>query len=389
MMVSVMAEQPKAATVQARIMAEETAGRRGGPVSRPSKGLSFINAVTPSWDPQSLQVASNWAIWKVAEGASPQKVVTLPDTALPMGWSPDGKEFAFLKLKFKDIKVGRKTASVHEPLPDLYVTNDLKPASGKLIARNVLSAVWSPKGERLAIYQTDQRDPTSPWRAVLAIVDKASGSAIRLDELTLGIFSIPIEPPAWSPDGKTIAYVKEDDEIWLTNVDGSQRRQLTHIGPKYFAHYLQALKWATDGKSIKFLLSDRTIITYPVAIPQYLCSVDVQTGEITYNSQDLTPETHFIYAATWSPDASRVVLLVYGENMEVWVTREDGTGLAQVASHKGGLPREKDLPHRDMFWQSWGVHQAQPAWSPDGKRIAYMHPSALGKLYVLTLDDCS
>ena len=67
---------------------------------------------------------------------------------------------------------------------------------------------------------------------------------------------VPIdELPAWSPDGKKVAFMSEragNYDIWVMNSDGSNHRQLTTHKAQD-----QAPSWSPDGKKIVFL-SNRT-----------------------------------------------------------------------------------------------------------------------------------
>src|SRR5258708_46481 len=56
--------------------------------------------------------------------------------------------------------------------------------------------------------------------------------------------------PAWSPDGKQIAFVRNTDgkpQVFLLNLDGGEAMQLTH-----FRFGASSPKWSPDGKELLF-----------------------------------------------------------------------------------------------------------------------------------------
>ena len=87
-------------------------------------------------------------------------------------------------------------------------------------------AKWSPKGDQLIVALAN------PGRGfALAIVNR-DGSAYR----ALTNFADQEESPAWSPDGKLIAFDgfrAPTQQVWVMNADGSGARQLTSGIPKF------------------------------------------------------------------------------------------------------------------------------------------------------------
>ena len=54
--------------------------------------------------------------------------------------------------------------------------------------------------------------------------------------------------PAWSPDGRTIAFFS-GSKIYLMNADGSEHRPLTNLQPGRMPN----LAWSPDGRKLAFL----------------------------------------------------------------------------------------------------------------------------------------
>jgi TolB protein len=111
---------------------------------------------------------------------------------------------------------------------------------------------WSPDGERI-VYTV-----CSASEAGRLYVMNADGSGRRRlgasvvqRLLNLGAAD---EEPAWSPDGKKIAFASEDNgDIYAMNVDGSGRTRLTDI-PGY-DHWPPT--WSLDGTRIAFTSEDK------------------------------------------------------------------------------------------------------------------------------------
>src|SRR4029077_7283177 len=104
--------------------------------------------------------------------------------------------------------------------------------------------------------------------------------------------------PAWSPDGKKIAFMSNRDggdiEIYVMNVDGSQQTRLTNA-PGRDAHP----SWSPDGKNIYFQ-SPRD-----GGMPQiYVMKAD-GSGQ-----RRLTHNAGFTGVPLASPDGRRIVFMV-------------------------------------------------------------------------------
>lgn len=152
--------------------------------------------------------------------------------------------------------------------------------------------------------------------------------------------------PAWSPDGQRIAYVTDANsqflQIWVMAKDGNNRRQLTSeaIGVKW----ADALSWSPGGTHLAF--TGAPSMGDPSQI--YLLDVAKQVPE------KLTSHLNGAFDPAFSPDGSAVAYIGRaGTHGELWVRDLDG----KHEVHTDKLPNVRS-----------------PAWSPDGKSLAVLAP---------------
>jgi TolB protein len=185
---------------------------------------------------------------------------------------------------------------------------------------------WSPDGKRIAF--ESHRDGN--WEIYLLEVE--SGQTTRLTH------NLAFDgAPAWSPDGTRIAFESYRDgnwEIYLLAPDGGELARLTNdpsgdYGPA----------WSPDGGQIAFASwrdGDKEI---------YAMDVDGS------NQRNLTNAPGDDEYPVWSPDGQKLAFVSSrdGYTTEVYLTEVDG----------GNQTR---LTHDD-------VNDWSPVWSPDGKEI--------------------
>ena len=261
-------------------------------------------------------------------------------------WSPDGQRIVF----YSDRNGGWDIYSME---PDGSNQTQLTThESGDW------SPTWSPDGLRIAF--VSQRDGYDS----IHIMDSDGKNKHRLTSN-----SRHDEYPRWSPDGRRIAYVsvrrennRENREIYVMDADGRNKKRLTrHVEDDWLP------AWSPDGQSIAFLSLRNLDIEIHV--------MDADGG----NKKRLTHRNPSYYPA-WSPDGSRIAYnslpsfddygkgrFAWGANHEIYVMDADGGNKKRLTWAEGS---------------DFG-----PAWSPDGKRIAFVSERDGGyEIYVMDAD---
>jgi dipeptidyl aminopeptidase/acylaminoacyl peptidase len=183
---------------------------------------------------------------------------------------------------------------------------------------------WSPDGRYLAfVSKRANASASQVW-----LLERAGGEAQRLTDLPEGV-----DEYAWSPDGSRIVVVSQDS-------DSAARADTTRPRPIVIDRYL--IKRDGDG----WLDGRRT----------HLHLVDVATKLTTRltsgNADDRDPE--------WSPDGRRIAFTSARHTDE---DRTDETDLYVIEARAGSTP---------LRLTSAPTVERAPAWSPDGKWIAFL-----------------
>jgi len=200
-----------------------------------------------------------------------------------------------------------------------------------------------------------------------------------------------VSHPRWSQDGKWIAFLsgREDeneiDQLWILPIGGGEAEKLTDTkgGVEDFA-------WSPDSKRIVLVVHDpdprepekkekekKTVP--PLVIDRFFFKKDID-GYLTDRYSHLklldltsrkiellTSGHHDDMLPAWSPNGGEIAFVTKrGDDPD----RTENWDVYVIATHSGAKERQLTTspeadPHPD--WES------APAWSPDGKWIAYIH----------------
>ncbi|MDP9066834.1 MAG: hypothetical protein M3N53_00610 [Actinomycetota bacterium] len=209
---------------------------------------------------------------------------------------------------------------------------------------------FSPSGRRLAFSVGGDT-----YDSELYVMDGRGRNRRRIVDLRGGNGS-----PSWSPDGDWIVFFnvrpRRRGEVFIVRPDGSGLTRLTDTPVDELAP-----DWSPDGDRIA-VISDRGTGTSDVWTMNARGSdFERVTRGATVCRRGCEDRYGGIDSLDWAPGGNRIVFSANkGDGpSEIWIVHESGRRLRKLAG---------------------GRH---PAWSPDGRWIAY---SAEGKLYKIRID---
>ncbi len=347
--------------------------------------------VTPAFSPDGKQVAFAWdgekgenfdIYVKLVDAGAPLRLTSNTANEYAPAWSPDGRYIAFCRDlgENSEISLGERS--------EIWIV----PALGGTERRLAESAgcysglSWSPNGKFLALFDR----PTAGASSSLYMISAETSEKRRVTSPPKGYEGDLA--PAFSPDGKTLAFVREHS----TMTDGIYLLSLTHSGeprgePRRLTPdqpWIDGYDWSQDGRSIIFSLGEpgsTNLWTIPASggTPELVVggenatdiSVSRTGNRLVYarsafdsniwripgpmSSERTGASTRFIASTQWdlepqfAPDGKKIVFTsLRSGTVAVWVCDRDGLNQVELVSFDKSIV-------------------GSPRWSPDSAWIAF------------------
>jgi TolB protein len=217
---------------------------------------------------------------------------------------------------------------------------------------NEMGPVWSQSRKQIAFYA----DHGSDHRPELAIMNLNGGNQRLLRDEGGGDWR-----PSWSPDARQLVFMVGYASIRIMDVDGGNMHELT---------YGFSPRWSPSGSQIAF---------YADHPPR---SLNADIFVISTDGRDLvnlTDNHYHNWDPAWSPDGRQLA----------FISSRNGSASVYVMNADCGGDAQRCGTDIQQLTYSTGM-DAAPAWSPDGRQIAFeSQRDGYAHLYVMNADGAN
>ena len=238
---------------------------------------------------------------------------------------------------------------------DIYVTSGIPGDQVERLTTNTgetwdVHPAWSPNGRQLAFARYDGEDYE------IFVINSDGSSMVQLTDNEMQDYQ-----PAWSPDGLRIAYSSgsslddfTDWEIMVMNADGSEKNQLTDNNFRDVEP-----DWSPDGTKIVF---ESWALDPEGPADAEIFYMDADGSNIVQVTNNEIPD----YEPQWHPDGSKLVYTQVSDNPQISVLDLDTLEINQLTSDS--------------------TKKYEPTWSPDGQKIAFQRQDDEGDYEIVIID---
>jgi len=237
---------------------------------------------------------------------------TMAELYLEPTFSPDGGWIAYQKVVLYD---NRSEAHIWVMSVDGSEEKQITNGSGEA------NPAWSPDGEKIAYlsYLPERNE-------CLCITD-----GVEEKELVRGESLRPLMNPfgsmnriAWSPDGRSIAYVAgrgDYTDILLVDMDGNSEWLTEDTSMELMPTF------SPDGKYLAFESGSKMAGYY---LWPYVNVIEIESGK----RFQLTQDENYSIAPAWSPDGERIAFAIRKpgpSNSRIWITDANGSNQRELS----------------------------------------------------------
>ena len=266
-------------------------------------------------------------------GRTGESVRRITDNGYTPAWSPDGTQLVFATAPPNVFRVG---------FSDLWAVMLASGHRRRLSDVKGIQPSWSPHGHRIA-YWTLFREGASGQRDIDTIPAEGGTPVPVTSDAALDW------NPVWSPDGGHLYFASNRGgsmNVWRVAIDEQSGQVLSQPEPLTTPSALAGhLSVSADGRRVVYASFERTA-------PIQTVPFDPVSGTITATPVTVVGGTRFLSWVAPSPDGHWLAYYSIGNQMDLLISRSDGTG-------------ERELTHDP-------ANDRYPSWSPDGRQIALL-----------------
>jgi tricorn protease len=271
-----------------------------------------------------------------AEGGEPKRLTFHPSNDMVLGWTPDGKDILFRSDRF---------SAPPSRYTKLFLVSPHGGTARPLPVPRASLTTFSPDGNKIAYLETSQEFRTwkryrGGWSLPIAIYDLKKNSYEELPK-TAGMDLFPM----WHDNA--IFFISDREgvmNLYSYDLGSKQTKKLTD-----YKEY--DIKWPSLGPDAIVYENGGLLYEFNIA------SGKTRSLSILVRAEDIETRPEFknvaqsIGSYSLSPSAARALVEARGN-------------IFTIPAEHGSI--------RTLTTEHSGIHELNPAWSPDGKWIAYL-----------------